>query len=367
MRRLSAAFSAPAAVASALLAGGAAGGCSSNSGDGSDASIDSFGVITGSDAAGDDAESGAETSVGTTMRLAHMSPDLGPIDFCWRVAGSASFTGPVLGATSDAGPDEAGLDASDADAGDGGDAAATPDAAPDGSVDAGASDVATDTADGGDGASLDAGPPLALTFGAMTRDVALTTSGTFDIALVAAGGTTCNGKLLVGQVTLDVGKRSTVVVMGLAGADAGAEAALSLVGFTDEPVDPQMARVRFIHAALGWPGGRAAPPLGVRAGSQVLVVEVDPKHASAQSMTPTIDALGYTTLTGLTAPAPLRLDALGDAAPQSWATDSANLALLPGTAHTGFIVSRDVGAIGVAWCGDSSSTARPTCGMLPAH
>ena len=73
-------------------------GCSSN-GETADASVDSYGVIVGGNdgASGDVAQGDAIAGQQTTMRLAHASPDLGPIDFCWRPSGAATFNGPVLG------------------------------------------------------------------------------------------------------------------------------------------------------------------------------------------------------------------------------------------------------------------------------
>src|SRR5450631_2574245 len=117
-----------------LLTSAAAGGCS-NQGAAADASADYRGVQPGPEAGGGDAEPEGGPEVITTLRLANMSPDLGQVDFCWRVAGASVFTGPV-----DVTPPDAGTGAGDAglaDAGGegGGEAGeAASDAAPDGSA-----------------------------------------------------------------------------------------------------------------------------------------------------------------------------------------------------------------------------------------
>ncbi len=63
----------------------------------------------------------------TTLRFAHLSPDFGPVDFCYRTAKSASFEGPVF-------TEGLGTPAHDAGLGD----AANDDASTDASVDAAA-------------------------------------------------------------------------------------------------------------------------------------------------------------------------------------------------------------------------------------
>jgi hypothetical protein len=221
--------------------------------------------------------------------------------------------------------------------------------------------------DAGDGGSA------ALDFGELTQDVALNAVGTFDIALVTAGALSCGQPLLVKQVTLDAGKRSTVAVMGLAASDAGAAGALSVVAFTDDPTsDPQNARVRFIHAALGWPGASfPAPPLSVTASGPpptALASEIDPKHVGATSSAdPTVDGLGYATVRPLSSTR-LMLQSVGDGGFARWQTADQLSGLSAGTVHTGFIVSGEAGALGVLWCGEAKTAgAPPPCGLFPAH
>lgn len=365
------------------------GACSSNDAGASDASPDYFGVTTPpGDAAqsdgGDDSGGGATA----TMRLAHMAPDLGPLDFCWRASGAATFTGPVLNAALDAGaaaadasPDGPTIDADAAGVGDAGadstiDAGAGYDAtAGDAAAsDAAAGDAATDAAPL-EAAAPDGGGTPALDFGELTPDEVLG-GGTFDIALVAAGASTCAQPLLVQPVTLDAGKRTTVVVMGLSAADAGSAAALSLVAFTDDAtIDPAHARVRMIHAALGAPDGSgAAPALEVSlaaGGADVPVAaELDPRHASTPSaQDPSVDSLGYTTLDPVGSPAAFRLQPLGDSGVGgAWTTVPVDaLGTSAGTVHTAFVVSRPAGALGVVWCSeDKTSGSAVTCGLLRA-
>jgi hypothetical protein len=194
----------------------------------------------------------------------------------------------------------------------------------------------------------------------------LPTSGTFDVAIVRAGQTSCAGPLFSGQVTLDAGKSATVVLMGLAGADAAPQQ-LAMVAFTDATSDPQSAQVRVIHAALGTATAPGAPALAVHAGATVLTARVDPAQASDASQVPPIDALGYTTLSAITEPTELTLTAVGDAAATTWTAAPADLGVRAGTAHTGLIVSLDQDTLGVVWC-DDAPTATPgaACTLLPA-
>jgi hypothetical protein len=363
-----------------------AGGCSGNSAGGPDASIDGSGVIlpgldAGSGEAGGEGGTGATT---TTMRLAHASPGLGPIDFCWRPTGTVAFTGPVLGGAVtpvDAGvaPDT-GAEAAGGELPEGGETDGTPDAWLDAAEDAAADDASATmlfdaTApfdagagggpDGGD--SPDVGAPAALLFGGMTPDVTFPTSGTFDIALVTAGQTSCLQPLprLVDQVTLDAGKRSTVVVMGVPSEDAGASA-LSLAAFVDAPAVATSTRARFIHAALGTTGQAATPALSVHAGATLVAAEVDPGNAATASPSPLVDSLGYSTLDPIAGTVTIGLATLGDVA-QQWTTPATALGLELGSTHTGILVSLGQGALGVAWCGDvADAGGRTSCTLITA-
>jgi hypothetical protein len=368
MRRIFVSVLLAAAFASTALAGGCSGG---KNGGAADASADSYGVhVTGDGAAGDGEGEGGDAAMGeqTTMRLAHASPDLGPIDFCWRQTGNASFTGPVLGGDL---PPEAGPPTADGSldgAGDGetsGDAADAWNDAGDAWFESGTPEAGmSETGTPGTG---DSGMPAELVFGTMSPDVLLPSAGTFDIAVVAAGQTSCASRRLAGTVTLDAGKRATVVLMGLAAQDSGPDA-LTVVAFTDAPVDAQTARVRMIHAALGASNEPATGPLSVKAGDTLIAAEVEPMMTSTASTTPEVDALGYSTLAPLVAPTVLELGTVGDVAAAHWVTTGSDLAVLAGTSHTGIVLTLGQGALGIAWCGDApTSRGAATCAVLVAQ
>lgn len=383
-------FTHAAALAALIAVAAAAPACTPSSGNGADAALDHLGIIPGSEAGGDDGGGDAQGGTQTTLRLANMSPDVGAVDFCWRVSGSATFTGPVLGGSLDgggpvggesveAGPADAGLDAGVGD--DAADATVPSDATIDGGEpdEGGASDAAMDataSGDAGDAAGpSDAAPSDAAVpqppvgFGSMSAAVTLPASGTLDIALVAAGRLSCGSPSWV-TVTLDAGKITTLTVMGLAGAEAGSASALSIVAFTDELADPAAAKVRFVHAALGWPDGSdgPAPPLSARAGSVVLAPELQPRRATTPGTMPPVDALGFASVPPVSGDTVVTLSALDDGgAARAWSTGIVGMDALPGTVHTGFVVSLRAGALGVAWCGVGPTVGVPTCRLWPAQ
>src|SRR5271167_2321079 len=88
----------------ALSAAAAADGCSTQ-GASADASTDYLGVQPAPESGSEDAEPESGPGISTTLRLANMSPNLGQVDFCWRVAGASGFTGPVQVTPPDAGTD----------------------------------------------------------------------------------------------------------------------------------------------------------------------------------------------------------------------------------------------------------------------
>ena len=354
MRRIFVSVLLAAACACTALAGGCSGGKNGNA---ADAAADSYGVqVTGDGAGGD--EEGGEGDSGpteqTTMRLAHASPDLGAVDFCWRQSGNASFTGPVLGG--DLPPPEAGPPMTEGSA----DAAA-------GETGPGDASDAWNEASTLETGTPDAAMPAELVFGSVSPDVLLPAAGTFDIAVVPAGQTSCTKHRLVGTVTLDAGKRATVVLMGVAEQDSGPDA-LGVVAFTDAPINPQTARVRLIHAALGANSEPATGPLSVKAGTTVIASEIDARMTSAPSTSPAIDALGYATLPPFQPPTALELATLGDVAATHWTTAASDLTVQTGTSHTGIIVTFGQGALGIAWCGDApTNRGAATCAVLLAQ
>jgi hypothetical protein len=346
----------------AVAAAGAS-ACSS-SGGAADAGDDRYGIRPPAEGGGDDSSADASPGIVATMRLAHLSPGLPPIDFCWRSAGAATYNGPVLGTPADAGAGDASSGGADATLDGGSDTG-------DEVGDAVAYDAASDatTAD----AEADSGPSdggiAALSFGHMTGDVGFPTSGTFDIALVQAGVLSCDHPLLVEQVTLDAGKRSTVVVMGLAKAEAGADDALSLVAFVDDTMtDALQARVRIVNAALGGADGSpGAGRLAVSVGKTLVASSVDPKQASTQATTPAVDSLGYASVAAVGDPAAIALVASDEAGTAgSWTTPSVMLDVQAGTVHTGFVASLPQGELGVLWCTEVK-TSSPLAGCALLH
>ncbi len=357
-------------------------GCS-EAGAGADASADYVGVQPGPDATGDDSGGDASGEVSTALRLANMSPDLGPVDFCWRVSGATSFTGPVLGerpADAGAAVDGGGVDATleggaeaTADAGadaiaEGGDDGAT-DAAAEATGDAGLSlDASADAAEAGS-AGADAGATAQVAFGAMSARVYLPASGTFDLALVAADQLSCEAPRFIGRVTLDAGKSATVAILGQVAVDGGSASALHLTAFVDELPEATSAKVRVIHAALGAAHTPPAPALSVTAGEGVVLApEVDPGEATLPSTSPPVDSLGYLDAASVPGVAAVQLDSMGDAQPHTWTTPFVDLGARAGTVHTGFVVNLQGGALGLAWCGDLSSRALPpSCRLFLAR
>ena len=348
------------AVLALSLASGAAYAlaCGSGGGSGSDKVDDGDsgpGTLPDAAVGPSDAQSAA-----TTMRLAHVAPDLGPVDFCYRMAKTSSFQGPVLGGGLGATTLDAGT------AGDGGDASsANLDA---GITDAGITDAGTSDEDGG---------AASVGYRTVSRYLTLEASGPLTIALIAQGATSCAAPLFTADVTLDPGKLSTVAIVGVRGADAG-DAPLSLAAFTDDrTTTTAMARVRMIHAALGVPGGRdAAGALAVRAASAQTVTiaeRVEPKKAGAPSAAVPVDSLGYATLAPVPSPAHLAVGAATmtgpattDAASDSWVSQAAPLDLRGGSLHTGFVLTgQEQQPFEVLWCTDTSTSGdRTTCALV---
>jgi len=309
-------------------------------------------------------------SAATTMRLAHLAPDLGPIDFCYRIAKTSSFEGPVLGDGLGSPSNDGGATGANGDGGDDGGADDLLDAD---LVDATLGDAggAAGGDGGGDGGAASVG------YRTVSRYLTLDASGPLTIALIAPGATSCATPLFTADVTLDPGKLSTVAILGLNDTDAS-ESALSLVAFTDDrETKPAMTRVRMIHAALGGPGGRGASgALSVRASSSQTVTvadHVDPKKAGASSAVVPVDSLGYATLAPVPSPAQLAVgaaDMIGpattDASSDSWVSQPSELDLNGSTLHTGFVLTGgDQQPFEVLWCTDTSTTGDlTTCTLV---
>jgi hypothetical protein len=263
------------------------------------------------------------------LRLAQLAPEVGTVDVCYRTKGAQGFTGPLLVAV-----------------------------AP--SADAGALE----------GGALDAGAP-GVSFGTVSPWVPIDVAGALDVALVPAGDTNCSAPRVLGQVTVDTGKRVTLVAMGTTkGADAGARA-LGIESFVDDATPhAQTTRVRVIHAALGTTNAPAWGPISVSVayGNQVdpIAALVQPRHASTPSNAPPIvDALGYNERAPVAVSGALRFaygpDAGANLGP--WSTKPVDLGLAPSTVFTTFLLSLDQD-LGVLVCNDLPSSGSASCQLL---
>ncbi|MDB4935643.1 MAG: hypothetical protein JWP87_2615 [Labilithrix sp.] len=284
-------------------------------------------------------------SPGTTMRLAHVSSDLGAVDFCYRMAKTSSFIGPVLG-----GGGGGTIQDPDAGAGEGGDAS-------DGATSSDAPEAGTD------------GGAPSVSYRSVSRYLTLAASGPLTIALVAPGATSCATPIFTTDVTLDPGKLATVAIVGRSTADAG-DNALALVAFIDDrTTTPAKARVRMIHAASGTSVREPAGALAVRASSSQTVSvadRVEPKKAGSPSDAVPVDSLGYATIAPVPSPATLGVGAASgsgaaDASSESWLSEAGDLDLRGGSLHTGFVLTGE-GAqpFEVLWCTDTSTSGDST-------
>jgi hypothetical protein len=281
-----------------------------------------------------------------TVRVANLAPHLGPIDLCYRTAGTGTFEGPVFGGTS-----------------------RVPEAPPDEDAEASAP---TDA--GGDG-----GAPTPLGYRSVSKYVSLTSAGPLAVAIVRAGSGSCANALVTGAVTLDPGKLSTLVLFARAAADgdAGSDADGSdadanggsrtdvvVVAFTDDRTTAaEKARVRLIHAAS------AEAALAVRAvagQTSILAERVERRRASTPSET--VDALGYAEIAPLPPPTSLTIGpaagTTAEAAPERWQSDPHELELRGGSLHTGFVLTGESAPFEVLWCADTSTVGDRTACLL---
>ena len=311
---------------------GGGGGGASTGGDGGGGTLPEAGV----------GRSDADTPA-TTMRLAHVAADLGPVDFCYRAAKGTSFEGPVLGGGIGDPKRDGGAEAGTDDSGPRGDA----------------------TADGGDGGGDGAS---AVSYRSVSRYLTLGATGPLTIALVAPGSTSCASPFFMADVTLDPGKLATVAIVGLTAPDAGV-ADRALVAFVDDRTTvASKARVRMINAAFGTAAAPTSAPLAVRAASGqtiTLAPRVEPRKAGTATGTIPVDALGYATVDALPSPAQLAVggaaDTNADAAVDSWVSSAGELRLQGGSLHTGLVLSGEDGKpFEVLWCTDTSTSGELT-------
>jgi len=295
-------------------------------------------------------------ALSTAMRLAHLAPGLGRVDFCYKKPEQAKPTGPLLAA---------GAPARDAGAED---------------ADASADDDAAADAEARDAAASTSGP---LSPFSVTSYVQLEGTGTFDLFIVRGDATSCAAPLATGRITLDPGRLTTVTLVDgpLAATDAGASgdaeadadapdadapdaglASVRFFSFADDPrIDAARARVRVLHMALGEGPEPALGALRVTALSgqnPVVAPAVDPGKATrAGAGEPPVDALGYATLPPIAPLTALEVTELGDAAARGFTTEFADLGLGGASLHTMF-VARDGGAFMVLSCNDKSTVGR---------
>ncbi len=270
-------------------------------------------------------EAGDGNAPAATFRVAHLAPDLGTIDVCYRVSTSEAFTGPLLAVLSP--PPDAGPVADPAnDAG-------TPDAS-----------------------SILRG----ISFRRVTNYFTAPNAASVEIAVVNASDASCSTPRARSRVTLDPGKHVTIALMGLAEADAGAIGELALVPFVDDTTtNPSGARTRIIHAALGTTSTAASGPFAVSVLDGAVITGlsslVQPRKTSAPSgVAPIIDALGYDTGAVITSGS-VRLEKLAESTAVAWASSAKSLGMMASSVHTGFVVSTPSNGLAVVWCDDGAS------------
>lgn len=309
-----------------------------------------------------DAQAGDAQASGpmSTMRIAHLAPGIGPIDFCYQGAKKGVFVGPVLGGAGAPGP---------VDGGDAGDASDLADDVPSDDLDAAAPDADADP---------DASAPESLrsaSFRTVSKYLVLQAAGPITIAILPAGARSCANALLTADVTLDPGKLFTVALFGRH-ADGGV--ALELGAFTDDrTTEPDMLRARVIHAALGTADAPGTGPLAVRAvatKTTVLADRVEPRRAATASHAVTVDGLGYVTAPPVPPPASIAIGPASgaDAGFAPWQSQSTDLDLRGGSLHTAFVLTNATDAteateatFEVLWCADTTTSGdRTTCTLI---
>lgn len=328
------------AAGAAIVA--ASGGCAGDDAStAADASLDVV-VLPGPVDATGNVDGGDGATASTLVRVAHLAPDVGPLDVCWRTAPSEAFTGPLLVPP----PIEAG-------------------AALDAATYLDASDAAAPVA------------PQALVYPSVSGYLELP-SGSVEIAMVSAWDRSCASPRARLRVTFDPGERATLALVGVPGADAGSDRELGLVPLVDDATtDPARARVRLVHAALGSTklagaldagAGAGVGPLAaaavVGAAEVPLAARVDPRHAASPSTAPpVVDALGYHLEAPFGAAALLLTPRDPDAGSVGpWTSGVASLGAAAGSLHTGFVVVDADRGLAVLWCDDLAPAA--SCALV---
>jgi hypothetical protein len=297
-----------------------------------------------------------------TARFVHLASNLGDVDFCVRSATAEAFVGPILAGGGVGPADAGGSNANDA----GSDAMGAADAADANDAndfsEAGADDGGVEAG----GGATDGGASTALAPRTMTNYITFPGSGTFQVAVVAGGATTCAAPLATLVVTLDPAKLATVALAGVySPTDDGGTASLTMLRFIDDPQSvATSARVRIVHAALGTPNKSAPGALTVSAkGTESLVIaaHVDPGQAAAADTSPPTDMLGYALITPIPPSTALVVGPAAGAdggAVKQWTSAFTDLGLDATSLHTGFIVSDDAQDFAVVWCRDESTVGK---------
>lgn len=276
-----------------------------------DASFDGGGALDG----------GSGPRASTYVRLAQMSPDLGPVDFCIRPKSGGETAGPLLAAP---------------DAGDGG-----------------------------------------IAFEQASPYFSVAASGTVDVIVVPAPATDCATARAVGTVTLDPGKRTTLVVMGISKSMAPASRAVGVSAFVDEAATADALRLRVIDAALAWSQTVDGPSaLAFALTSQNTVIPVAQsvlprKAATPSSAPPMVDALGYHDLSQVpVGDVSARVTYGDDAGVMVWTSKAAGLSFGKSDVRTAFVVADALGAVGslaTVVCNDAPPEGESQCELLQTY
>jgi hypothetical protein len=286
----------------------------------------------------------------STMRIAHLAPDLGPIDFCYQGAKKGTFIGPVLGGVAPPSPT-----APDADP----DSASTDEIA-----DATPEDDTSGEADAEGGTGL-----RSASYRTVSKYFNLQAAGPITLAILEAGARSCANALATTDVTLDPGKLSTVALFRRTGDEA---VPLEVAAFTDDrTTQPDKIRVRVLHAALGSSGIASAGSLAVRvvaSKTTVLADRVDPRRPATASEAVMVDGLGYVTAAPVPPPASIAIGPAttdGSAGFDPWQSSSADLELRGGSLHTAFVLTgASESTFEVLWCADLTTSGDQTACQL---
>jgi hypothetical protein len=292
------------------------------------------------------------------MRVAHLSPDLGPIDFCYRGALAGTFVGPVLSAGSRA----TGGGPPSKDAGS--------------SSDAGAALEASSPSE--EAGTEEAGARPSLSYRSVSNYRNLEVAGPIRIAIVEAGATSCANPIATAEATLDPGKLATIAIMPPLGV-GDAAAPVDIVKLSDDrTTNPASARVRVIHAAVGSGEAqtRGSGPLAVRVvatKTSTVADRVEPRRAASESPAIAVDALGYATLAPFPSPAsiaigPAATDGGADAGFSPWQSGASDLELRGDSLHTAFVLTdrsphaslATAAWFEVLWCADTTTSGDQT-------